>query len=325
MRVIVTGGAGYIGRGITDALTRSGHEVFVVDDLSRSTREGIKADFFRESVLHRNRLISLFQSIDPDAVINAAGYKDAVESFRRPDKYLETNALGFLNVLDASDRCEAKLVIQSSSCAVYDRLAVVPLTESSPTKPSTPYGLSKLNSEYLGKWWSERTEKRFISLRYFNVAGANLKSGVGERYLTAPSQLFPATIRAIQTGNPIRIHTLSRDAHQPEPPATPVRDYLHIEDVAEAHVYALESDFRGVLNIGSGVGHSVLDVVSELERVSGRSVEKIFCEQRRGDPATSVASGKLASTEIGWRPQKNLFDMCDSAWKWHCLPGNKFN
>ncbi|MFS0212271.1 NAD-dependent epimerase/dehydratase family protein [Corynebacterium striatum] len=313
MKVLVTGGAGYIGRAICDSFSKRGHSVYQMDDLSNSTSEGIEGTLYVESVENYQGVCNVVRSVKPDVVVNAAGLKDAVESYEIPAKYLSVNATGMANILSAANCFGVDKVIQSSSCAIYSPSSPMPLTEASPVDPSTPYGLSKLASEKLGRWWADRGNGHFVSLRYFNIAGAVLDRGIGERSVRRPTQLFPSIIHSLQTGKKFKAYTSPIESIS----RTPVRDYLHVEDVAEAHVLAAEKELSGIYNLGTGEGYSVTDVIECFERTSNAKVDTIFLPPRPGDVPLSIADATLAREQLGWVPKHNLESICDSAWQWH--------
>lgn len=313
MKVLVTGGAGYIGRAICDSFSRRGHNAYQLDDLSNSTPEGIEDTLYVESVENYQGICRVIRSVEPDVIVNAAGLKDAVESYEIPEKYLSANTVGMANMLSAAKRFGVDKVIQSSSCAIYSPASPMPLTESSPVDPSTPYGLSKLASERLGRWWADKGSGRFVSLRYFNIAGAVLERNIGERSIKRPTQLFPSIIHSIQTGKEFSAYTSPIESIS----KTPIRDYLHVEDVAEAHVLAAEKEISGIYNLGTGQGYSVTDVIECFERISNSEINTVFLPPRPGDVPLSIADATLARTQLEWKPRHNLESICKSTWQWH--------
>lgn len=313
MAILVTGGAGYIGAHVVRALERAGLETVVVDDLSSGHREFVAdhVPFLELDVLRTKQLVERLGPLSIDAVIHLAAYKYAGVSVQRPMHTWRQNVAGTLSLLRAMERLDIGSIVFSSSAAVYGSTDVDLVTEQTPTRPESPYGESKLVGEWMIRDQAVATGLRHTSLRYFNVVG----SGSPDLYDSSPHNLFPLVIRALDQGHPPRI--FGQD--YPTPDGTCVRDYVHVDDLAQAHVAAVRRLMAGepvepVYNLGSGDGVSVKQIMAAVGRVTGSQIEPTVDARRPGDPARIVASGELAARDLDWTMRHSLEDMVATAW-----------
>lgn len=315
MDVLVTGGAGYIGSVVTAQLLRAGHRVVVLDDLSRGHTAAVphgarlaQADLLDLDVLRR-LLAERF-----DAVMHFAALALVSESTRRPERYWGVNAGGTRNLLDAMRETQTSRLVFSSTCAVYGQPDEAPISETAPTRPTNPYGASKLAADWMISDEAVAHGLGAISLRYFNAAGAS--GGLGEAH-EPETHLVPLVLQAALGARP-SVEVYGTD--YPTPDGTAVRDYVHVEDIAEAHRLALERTSPGahrVFNLGNGAGYSVREVIEAAREVTGRPIKTVEGERRPGDPAVLVADNQRARDELGWAPrQPELRSMLTDAWRW---------
>ena len=302
MRFLVTGGAGYIGSVTTELLLGRGHEVCIVDDLSRGHKEAVPKGAKLEvcSTLDRDGLRAVFARANPQGVLHFAASSLVGESMRDPGIYFQNNVGGMITLLDVCVESGCPRVLLSSSAATYGDPEVVPIPEDAPTRPTNPYGESKLICEQILEWYRKLHGIRFGSLRYFNAAGAS--EAVGEDH-DPETHLIPLALRAVQGLSP-PLSVFGTDYETKD--GTCIRDYVHVIDLAEAHLLAiqkLEERERLVVNLGNGSGFSVLEVIGAVEQVVGRSVPWEKADRRAGDPPSLVASSQLARKELGWTPR----------------------
>lgn len=317
MTVLVVGGAGYIGSVVAEELVRRRHSVIVLDDLSTGHKDAIPplALPVLGSLADDAPLREAFTTKSIDGVIHLAARSVVPESFEDPEGYERVNVALGVRLLDAMREHGVEPIVFSSTAAVYDAGAPMPLTERSPVQPGSPYGATKLRFEAVLSERAARGEIRHATLRYFNVAGASIDRGEDHR---PESHLIPLLIdAALGLRGPVPIY--GDDYATPD--RTAVRDYVHVVDVAEAHVRALERLIEGAesltLNLGSGVGSSVREVVSAVERVTGKRVRTEVAPRRRGDPPALIASALEARRMLGWTPQFGDLDaMVETAWEW---------
>jgi UDP-glucose 4-epimerase len=318
MRVLVLGGAGYVGSFAVRHLTRQGHEVVVVDDLSTGTPRAapgtplVVADIRDTALLTR-----VLREHRAEAVMHFAAAKVPAESMRDPGKYFSTNTAGTLSVVQAMDAAGVHRLIFSSSCAVYGHPAALPVTEDTPTVPGNPYGASKLAAEQILQWFGTARGLRHVSLRYFNAAGADQDGRMGESCRN-PTQIVP-TVMAVALGQRDSVPVRGRD--YPTPDGSAVRDYVHVEDIAVAHGKALDYLAAGgepaVFNIGTGQGYSVRELIGTAREVSGRPIPVVDAGRRPGDPPAIWADATRCREVLGWKPEHDLHSIISSAWRWH--------
>ncbi|MGJ3192888.1 UDP-glucose 4-epimerase GalE [Paenarthrobacter sp. FR1] len=313
MAWLVTGGAGYIGSHVAQALMDDGQDVVVIDDLSSGKRGFVQegAAFEQGSLLDTEFLKEVFERHDVAGVIHLAGFKYAGVSVEWPLHTYFQNVTGTGNLLAAMEAASVRAIVFSSSAAVYGNTDVDLVTESTPTRPESPYGESKLIGEWLIADQSRATGLRHTSLRYFNVVG----SGIPEVVDVSPHNLFPLVFQALKDGATPKIFGTAYST----PDGSCVRDYVHVADVAAAHVEAARKlrdgvDLEPVYNLGSGTGVSVRQIMTEMASVTGIKFAPQICAARPGDPARIVASGELARRDIAWEPRHSLRDMISSAW-----------
>ena len=324
MRALVTGGAGYIGSVVAERLLEEGHDVVVVDNLSTGHREAVPASATLVVVDLRDRraLRDALAGRRFDAVIHLAASSLVGESMEDPGKYFENNLVGGVNLLEESAAAGAKRFVLSSTAATYGEPEEVPITEDSDTVPTNPYGESKLLFERILAWYSRLGRLSWISLRYFNAAGASEALGEDREHET---HLIPLVLDAASTGGEVRVF----GDDYPTSDGTCVRDYIHVLDLADAHILALaalERGVQGVFNLGSGTGFSVNDVIAVAEKVTGQSIRRVIAPRRPGDPATLVASSRRAQELLGWRPKRaDLESIVRSAWTWRQRHPNGYN
>ncbi len=315
-KILVTGGAGYIGSITRHFLEKRGHSVVVVDNLSRGHRETVPEPVLRVfDTRDTNRVEALLREEQIEAVIHFAAYIAVGESTKVPEIYFSNNVSGSLSLFEAMLRANVKRLVFSSTAAVYGVPATVPITEDQPYAPINPYGESKVMVEKTLEWLDRYREFRSVRLRYFNACGAEPEADLGEQH-DPETHLIPLILRAVQTGKPV---TLFGDNY-PTPDGTCIRDYIHVSDLAEAHIYAVEhllnSGKSEVFNAGSGFGHSVKEVVAAVEQVTGRQIPRITGPRREGDPPSLVADSRRLQEKLGWRPTRGSLErIVSDAWQ----------
>ncbi len=318
-RVVVTGGAGYIGSHAVRALSDAGHAVAVLDDLSAGHEQSLPAGvtLVKAAIHDRAAVHRLLVEHRADAVMHFAAWLAVGESVRKPLEYFQNNVAGTLAVLEAMRDAGVKRFIFSSTCAVYGEPASVPIVETLDKKPINAYGETKLTIERALPHLEVAHGIKWIALRYFNAAGAHPDGSIGEDHADE-IHLIPLAIRAANGGTPLKVF----GEDYPTPDGTCQRDYIHVCDLAEAHIRALEALERGLpsgaYNIGTGTPHSVKAVIDTVGRVVGRPVAWQPAPRRPGDPAVLYAASDRAQRELGWRPQyADLEVIVRHAWQWH--------
>lgn len=314
MSILVTGGAGYIGSHVVRALSLAGLKPVVIDDLSSGHRQFVPDDvpFIERSILDTDGLTRDLAEHGVEAVIHLAGYKYAGVSVDRPLHTYEQNVQGTVSLLAAMHAAGVDAMVFSSSAATFGTPDVELVTEETPTTPESPYGETKLIGEWLLRDAERAYGLRHTSLRYFNVVG----SATTDLYDTSPHNLFPLVMDALVEGRTPRINGDDYDT----PDGTCVRDYVHVADLADAHVVAIQKlltgvDLERVYNLGSGDGSSVREIMDAAGRATGVEFEPEIAPRRPGDPARIVATGELAARDLDWEMRHTLDDMVTSAWK----------
>ena len=314
-RILVTGGAGYIGSTTSLLLLDSGYDVIVVDDLSRGHRDNVDPDRLRVmNTLDTDGLTALLKAEPCDAVIHFAAYIAVGESMKAPEDYFHNNVAGSLSLFTAMVRAGVKALVFSSTAAVYGMPAVNPIPEDLPYAAVNPYGESKVMVEKILGWFDLIHGLRSVCLRYFNASGAEEKLRVGERH-EPETHLLPLLFRAVQTGEPVTVFGEDYDT----PDGTCIRDYIHVSDLAQAHVLAVESLLNGGasnrFNVGTGSGFSVREVLQAVEEVTGKKVPYKVGPRREGDPPSLVADSTRLRQALGWSAQhSDLKNIVETAW-----------
>jgi UDP-glucose 4-epimerase len=317
MNVLVTGGAGYIGSVITARLQANGHQVTVFDDLSRGHRTAVPpgARLIVGDIRDEAAVLTALTSGECTAIVHMAALAEVGESVAEPERYHDVNARGTQAVAQAALRAGVRRLVFSSTAAVYGQPARVPITETAALQPSNPYGQSKLDGERALAEAAARSSGRLTvaALRYFNACGADGERGEDH---DPETHLVPLALRAARDGTELQVF----GDDYPTPDGTCVRDYVHVVDLAAAHVAALQGlpGAAGVYNLGTGRGDTVLRVLDAAQRVAGRPLHRHAAPRRAGDPASLVASNELAGLRLGWKPERTLDDAVADAWQWMC-------
>lgn len=319
MAVLVTGGAGYIGSHTVAALLERGEDIVVVDSLQQGHRSAVLGGkLYVGDLRDEDFLEGVFAENEIDAVIHFAANSLVGESMKDPGKYYHNNVYGTLCLLEAMNRHRVNKIVFSSTAATYGEPENVPISEQDRTLPTNAYGETKLAMEKMMKWFDIAHGIKYISLRYFNAAGAHESGRIGEDH-NPETHLIPIVLQAALGQRP-HISVFGEDYDTPD--GTCVRDYIHVSDLADAHVLAVgrlrEGADSSVYNLGNGQGFSVKQVIDIAREVTGRDIPSVVEPRRAGDPAVLVASSEGARTELGWNPTRNkLEDIILSAWKWH--------
>jgi len=314
MRVLVTGGAGYIGSVVSEQLINDGHDVVVYDNLSKGHRDAVVegARFVEGDLLDAEKLRETLNGID--AVIHMAAFSLVGESVEKPSKYYHNNVVAGLVLLDAMRDCGVKRIVFSSTAATYGEPEAQPIFESAPTNPTNPYGETKLAFEKAMHWCEQAYGLRYASLRYFNAAGASEKCGEDH---DPETHIIPITLQ-VAAGKRSHVEIYGDD--YPTADGTCVRDYIHVIDLARAHILALDvlSERSAIYNLGcGGDGYSVRDVIDTARRVTGKDIPVRMGPRRPGDPAVLIASSDKIKSELGWQPRyQDLRVIIESAWRW---------
>jgi UDP-glucose 4-epimerase len=318
MRILITGGAGYIGSLTARHLAEAGHEPIVLDDLRNGHRAAVGTlPLVVGDVRDVDLVAATLERERIDAVIHFAALKSVEDSVNDPGAYFDDNVGGTLGVLRAMARTGVRRIVFSSSCAVYGMPRSLPVTESSPIQPMNPYGETKAMSERLLPWFESSYGIRSAALRYFNAAGAAEDGSAGEDWAGAQN-LIPVVLRTAAGRQPV-VRIFGTD--HPTPDGTAIRDYIHVLDLAEGHRCALETidrdDASLTVNVGTGVGASVREVLDAARRITGREIPAEEAPRRAGDPPAIWADTTAAGERLGWRATRTLDDIIRSAWAWH--------
>src|SRR5712692_7156080 len=314
MKILVVGGAGYIGSVCAELLLDEGHGVTIFDNLSEGHRRAIdpRAEYIEGDLQDRQSLEKGLAKQRPDAVMHIAANALVGESMQNPSKYFRNNIANGLNLLDAMIAAEVKQLVFSSTCATFGPPERVPIDEETPQRPINPYGESKLAFEKILRWYDAIHGLRFVSLRYFNAAGASEEFGEDHRCET---HLIPNVLK-VALGEKKHVEIFGTDYETPD--GTCIRDYIHILDLARAHILALEAAKSEFYNLGTGGGSSVREVIAACRKIAGRNIDTVEKPRRSGDPSRLIASSEKIKNELGWRPQFQSLDaIIESAWKWH--------
>ena len=316
VRVLVTGGAGYIGSVVTEELVNDGHQVVVYDNLVKGHREAVVpgATFVEGDLLDAATLRQTLNEKRIEAVIHMAAYSLVGESCEEPAKYYENNFVAGLVLLSAMRECKVSRVVFSSTAATYGEPESQPIYETAPNNPTNPYGETKLAFEQAMLWYEHAYGIKYVSLRYFNAAGASEKCGEDH---DPESHIIPIALQAAAGKRP---HVEIYGDDYPTPDGTCLRDYIHVIDLARAHILALDAMSEGsrIYNLGcGGEGYSVREVIETARQVTGKDIPVRIGPRRQGDPAVLIASSEKIKSELGWQPQyQDLRVIIDSAWRW---------
>src|SRR5436309_5234604 len=314
MKLFVTGGAGYIGSICTEQLLDAGHQVTVYDNLTEGHRSAVdeRAHFILGRPEEEGNILNALKEARPEAILHFAASALVGESMTNPGKYFHNNVANGLKLLEAARAAAVRKFVFSSTCATYGPPDRVPMTEDLPQRPINPYGESKLMFEKILVWYQQIHGLEFVAFRYFNAAGASAKFGEHHRIET---HLIPNVLK-VSLGQAANCDIYGTD--YPTPDGTCIRDYIHIIDLAQAHILALAPRKQGFYNLGNGDGYSVREVIQMCEKVSGKKIPALEKPRRPGDPPKLVASAEKAVRELGWKPKfPRLEDIIASAWRWH--------
>jgi UDP-glucose 4-epimerase len=314
MKIFVVGGAGYIGSVCAELLLDEGHEVSVFDNLSEGHRRAVdeRARFFEGDLADRGSVVAALREARPNGVMHFAANALVGESMENPSKYFRNNIGNGLNLLDAMLETSVNRFVFSSTCATFGLPERVPIDETAPQRPVNPYGESKLAFEKILRWYDEIHALRFVSLRYFNAAGASENFGEDHRHET---HLIPNVLK-VALGEKPQLEIYGTDYDTPD--GTCVRDYIHILDLSRAHILALEAKQSAYYNLGTGGGASVREVIDCCRKVTGKKIPVTEKPRRPGDPSRLIAASEKIKRELGWEPKfQSLDTIIESAWKWH--------
>ena len=328
MRLLVLGGAGYIGSHTAVELLESGHDVVIVDSLVTGYKAAVPkgAIFYQGDIRDYDFLNSLFKKEAIDAVIHFAAFSLVGESVTDPLKYYENNLYGTKVLLKAMIDNGVNKIVFSSTAATYGEPENIPILEDDRTCPTNPYGETKLAMEKMMKWSANAYGLKYVSLRYFNACGAHKSAKIGEAH-NPESHLIPLVLQ-VPNGKRESVSIYGTDYDTPD--GTCIRDYIHVTDLAKAHILAVEYLMKGgecnVFNLGNGVGYSVREVIETARKVTGHPIPAVEIPRRAGDPARLVASGEKAKAILGWKPEiTELEDIIRSAWAWHSSHPNGYD
>ena len=313
MKIFISGGAGYIGSACAEYLLNNGHEVTVLDSLVTGHRKAVdkRAVFLEMNLSEREKLISCFKNGNFEAIMHFAAFSLVGESIQNPSKYFINNNAHSINLLDAAIAGKVRSFVFSSTAATYGLPEESPIKETTPQIPINPYGESKLFFEKMLYWYHKIHGLKYTALRYFNAAGAS--ENFGEDH-SPETHLIPIILQAAM-GQRKNVAIYGND--YPTKDGTCIRDYIHIEDLAQAHMLALNVPRNGHYNLGTGSGFSVKEVIDIARKITGEKIETIVAERRPGDPAILIADSSLARKELGWDPkQENIEKIVSSAWEW---------
>ncbi len=318
MKILITGGAGYIGSHVNKELNKLGYETIVVDNLVNGHRELVRwGKLYEVDLLNKGALRDILESERIDAVMHFAAFAYVGESVREPKKYYLNNVVGTLSLLEAMLEAGVDKLIFSSTCAVYGNPKYIPIDEEHPKNPINPYGRSKLAVEHMLEDFGRAYGLRYVSLRYFNAAGADPEGEIGEWH-EPETHLIPNVIYAALGIKPY-VEVFGTDYNTED--GTCVRDFIHVSDLASAHVRALEYLINGgescALNLGAGEGYSVRRILELVERISGRSFEVKYSQRREGDPPVLISDPSKAKKVLGWEAEYGIEDIIRTAFNWH--------
>jgi UDP-glucose 4-epimerase len=314
MKLLVTGGAGYIGSVTSELLLDAGHEVCIFDNFGRGHREAVdaRAELIEGDLCHAADIRDAMRIVQPEAVLHFAAFALVGESMEYPERYFTNNVIGGIHLADAMVENGCRKIIFSSTCATYGQPDVMPMTEELPQRPTNPYGESKLMFEKVLAWYQQLKGIEPVFLRYFNACGATEKCGEDH---DPETHLIPLVLQ-VPLGQRERVSIFGDDYDTPD--GTCIRDYIHIVDLAKAHILALKPGLTGPFNLGTGQGFSVRQVIDVAREVTGHPIPAQTADRRPGDPARLVAGADRAREVLGWQPRyPDLHTIVEHAWNWH--------
>ena len=326
MNILVTGGAGYIGSHVVKELLETEHQVITYDNLQKGHQDAVLGgEFVKGDLADKELLAETFVKYDVDAVIHLAADSLVGESMEKPSKYYHNNTINSLNLLEVMLEHDVKNIVFSSTAAVYGEVEEVPITEDLAKEPTNVYGRSKLFFEKMMQDYEQAYGLKFVSLRYFNASGADESGEIGEDH-TPETHLIPIVLQKA-LGQRDKLAIFGTD--YPTRDGTCIRDYIHVTDLAQAHILAVEALAEGkdsaIYNLGNGDGYSVKEVIDTASKVVGEEIEAVEGERRAGDPATLIASSEKIQAELGWEPKYgDLETIIATAWQWHKNNPNGF-
>ncbi|MFA5012015.1 MAG: UDP-glucose 4-epimerase GalE [Ignavibacteria bacterium] len=317
--ILVTGGAGYIGSHTVKMLIDKGKEILILDNLSRGFKKAIhpKAEFENVDLLDYDKLEKVIQKYEIKEVVHFAAFAYVGESVENPELYYNNNVVGSFNLIKSVSRKGIKKFVFSSTCSTYGNPIQIPISETETTKPINPYAKTKLMIENILEDFHTAYGLNYVALRYFNAAGCSEDGDIGESH-NPETHLIPLVLQSMSDANK-QLKVFGDDYDTPD--GTCIRDYIHVNDLADAHIRALgylnDNLKPNVINLGTGDGYSVKDIINTSERVTGKKANYIMNPRRAGDPAILVADNKKAKEVLGWTPKYKLDKIIDTAWKWH--------
>jgi len=322
MKILVTGGAGYIGSHFVKLLCEFNHEPIVIDNLFRGHKEALPEGVTLEIVdlLEYEKLFEIIKKYNPEAVVHFAALAYVGESVKNPELYYLNNVVGSFNLIRAVVHSKIKKFVFSSTCSIYGNPLMIPISEKESSKPINPYANTKLMIETMLKDFDTAYGLKYVALRYFNAAGAHLSGEIGESH-NPETHLIPLVLyTALQKREKLFVYGNDYDTQD----GTCIRDYIHVMDLADAHLKALEylnaNNESTIINLGTGKGNSVLEIIKKSEQITKRKIPYEITSRREGDPAILVADNKKAKEVLGWSPKFSIEEIIESAWRWHLNP-----
>ncbi len=318
-KILIVGGAGYIGSHNVRMFLDKGFEVVIVDNLNTGHTKAIdkRATFYKEDIRNKDKMVEILKKEKVDAVVHFAALSLVGVSMKDPLAYFDNNVYGMIALLEAMQETGVNKIVFSSSAATYGEQKQMPLTEESPTQPTSVYGETKLMMETIIRWCDKCIGMKYVSLRYFNAAGAIEDGSLGEDH-NPETHLIPLILQ-VPLGKRDHISVFGQDYETRD--GTCIRDYIHVQDLADAHVRAinwlLEGHDSEIFNLGSGDGQSVNEMITCAEKIVGKEIKKEYVERRPGDPATLIASNKKAKEKLGWNNDHSLEDIMSTAYNFH--------
>lgn len=323
VKVLVTGGAGYIGSHFVKYLVKNNFSPVVLDSLVRGHREAVvdSVPFENADLLDYDSLEKVINKHKPEAIVHFAAFAYVGESVENPELYYTNNVLGSFNLIKAAVKHNIKKFVFSSTCSIYGNPLNVPISESEPAKPINPYANTKLVIEMMLKDFEYKYGLKHVCLRYFNAAGADPEGEIGESH-SPETHLIPIVLEAA-LGKREKVFVFGNDYDTHD--GTCIRDYIHVVDLADAHLKALlyldkENSTSEIINLGTGTGNSVLEIIKRAEEITGKKINYEITGRRPGDPAVLVADNKKARKLLDWKPELKIEEILSTAWKWHSNP-----